>query len=70
MKLLIRKYRKQRGMTQRQLAAKIGKSRPTLTLIELGINRISANDLYKIAQVLNVRIDKLFQPNGDQQPAA
>ena len=61
----IRKYRKERKekLTQAKLAELIGVKRSLIGAIESENNNtfISVFNLYKISQVLNVRIEKFFE---------
>lgn len=50
----IRKYRKERGLSQRQLADKIGVSNGRVSNWEQGLNRPDADILAKLCDVLNV----------------
>lgn len=58
----VRKYRKQVGITQEQLALDIGVSNDFLRRFEttLGKEGMSLNTLYKISVVLNTSMDKFF----------
>lgn len=59
----IRKYRKQNGITQEQLALDIGKSYDFTRRLEFRKGDIgcSIDTLYKISVVLDTRIDKFFE---------
>lgn len=59
----IRKYRKETGITQEQLALDIGKSYDFVRRLEFKKGEIgcSLETLYKISVVLNKRIDKFFE---------
>ncbi len=59
----IKKYRKQKGLTQKELSKLIGVSTPLLGSLESKniIQGISIYTLYKISKVLNVTIDKFFK---------
>lgn len=56
----IRKIRKQKGLTQEQLAEKIGVSTTWIGYIETGYRRPNLKMVYKIARVLDVRIRDIF----------
>ena len=60
MKNIIEQKRKERGMTQQQLAAALGVSRQTI--VQLERNRYNPSMLlaYSIAQVFGVTIEDLF----------
>lgn len=59
----IRKYRKERKITQEQLALDIDVSPEFYRRFEstLGSEGISLTNVYKISVVLDIRIDKLFE---------
>ena len=58
----VKKYRKQNGLTQKELSKLIGVSTPLLGSLESKniIQGISTYTLYKISKVLNVSVDKFF----------
>ena len=58
----VKKYRKQNGLTQKELACLIGVSTPLLGALESkNISQgISTYTLYRISKVLNVTVDKFF----------
>jgi transcriptional regulator with XRE-family HTH domain len=71
MRELIRKLRKQHGLSQAQLAEKIGKARSTVTMYELGVNIVPIPVLYDLARVFDVPITTFFDivpPNGQEPP--
>lgn len=55
----IKKYRQIQGLTQKQLADKVGISGAFMSLIEQGKNNPSDENLKKIAQVLGVSVEEL-----------
>ena len=59
----IKKYRKQKGLTQKELASLIGVTTPLLGALESKniIQGISVYTLYKISKVLKVSIEKFFE---------
>ena len=57
MKNIIEQKRKERGMTQQQLAAALGVSRQTISSIETGL----FNPTAKLALVLCIALDKKFE---------
>lgn len=61
MKSLIRKYRKQKGLTQKDLATAIGRSRSVVAGYELGITGMPIPVLWKIARCLDVKVDMLYE---------
>ena len=58
----VKKYRKEKRLTQKELACLIGVSTPLLGSLESKniIQGISVYTLYKISNVLNVTVDKFF----------
>lgn len=74
MQCMIRLYRKQKGMTQQDLADAIGRSRSTVAEYELGTTGVPQPLLWKIARCLDVPVDVLFIPdvptNGQEHPHA
>ncbi|MHB1043661.1 MAG: helix-turn-helix domain-containing protein [Eubacteriales bacterium] len=56
---LIRELREERGMSQEQLATKLGLSRPVVTKIEGGKKAINSLELRQIADILGVTTDAL-----------
>ncbi|HOL35918.1 MAG TPA: helix-turn-helix transcriptional regulator [bacterium] len=56
----IRKIRKAMGMTQEELSSKTGISSSFLSHIERGTKKASIETIYKIANALQVPIEKLF----------
>lgn len=55
----IKKYRQIQGLTQKQLADKVGISGAFMSLIEQGKNNPSDENLKKIARVLGVSVEEL-----------
>lgn len=55
----IKKYRKIKGLTQKELSEKIDISRSFMSQIESGISKPSEENLKKIAECLNVEIEQL-----------
>jgi transcriptional regulator with XRE-family HTH domain len=56
----IKKYRKIAGFTQDQLAEKVRLSTKYLQFIEAGSRKPSLKTLYRLAKVLNVKVQDLF----------
>lgn len=56
----IARERKRRGMTQEDLAAKIGVQTATVSNIERGETDTSVYTVYKIAEALKMHIKELF----------
>lgn len=67
----IKKYRKNLGWTQANLAEKAGISVPFMTQIELGRKSASLEVVQNIASALNVSYEQLFDENdagSEKQP--
>lgn len=65
-KMKIKEVRMARGMTQSELAEKIGVSRSTVAMWETGANVPNADKLPTVAKALGCKsIDELFEKNGD-----
>jgi transcriptional regulator with XRE-family HTH domain len=62
----IRIFRIQRGMSQSDLAGKVGVAFQQVQKYEKGINRVGASRLSRIAAVLGVSIGELFGSSGDK----
>jgi len=56
----IRQYRESRGLSQEALAKLLGVSRPTLSLIETGERKVSADEIKKLGDIFNVSVDAFF----------
>jgi transcriptional regulator with XRE-family HTH domain len=56
------------GMTQQQLADRVGIKFQQIQKYETGMNRISASRLYDIARVLEVPVAFFFEGLGDDAP--
>ncbi len=52
--------RKEKGITQEVLATKLGIKRSTIAMWETGKIKPRTDDLYAIAAVLNVSVDKVL----------
>lgn len=61
----IRAFRLESGMTQTDLAEKLGVSFQQVQKYEKGVNRIGAGRLCALARVFNVPIQALYPPNSD-----
>jgi len=57
---VIKKLRKEKGLTQKELAQKIGKSERLITYFERGVARVSLDTLYDIAKALDVSVSEIF----------
>ena len=58
----IRELRKQRGLTQEQLAEAIGKSVDTISNIERGFSSTRIKTAARLAEILEVALPDLFEP--------
>ncbi|MBI2600468.1 helix-turn-helix transcriptional regulator [Candidatus Daviesbacteria bacterium] len=56
----IHKLRKGAGMTQEQMAERLDLSTKYVQFIETGHRKPSLRTIYKIARVLNVKVQELF----------
>lgn len=54
---------KVRYMSQRHLAEFIGSHTQQISKFELGTNQLSASQIYKIAKLFDLQVDKLFDEN-------
>lgn len=60
MKTLIRELRKERKMSQEELATAVGTTRQTITSIEVGKYTASLVLAYKIARFFGLSIEEVF----------
>lgn len=58
----IRRAREASGLTQSELASKVGLSRTSLTNMELGRQRLLVDQLSTISHALSVTVDSLLPP--------
>ena len=66
MRNVIREKRKDKGISQEELAKKCGVSRQTVNAIENKKYDPTLSLAFKLAALLNTTVDKLFSPeNGD-----
>ena len=63
----IRKYRKDMKLTQDELAKKLNTSKGTISNYETGYRSPRQDDLFLLAEVLNINIDDLFPPREDNK---
>lgn len=56
----VRKLRKEKGITQEQLAEKVNVSTTWIGYIETGYRRPNLKMIYKIATALNVKVKDIF----------
>jgi putative transcriptional regulator len=64
----IRRLRFERGMTQEELALRVGVSRQTIMSIERGTTNPSALLAFKIAVALDASFTQVFQIEGELLP--
>jgi transcriptional regulator with XRE-family HTH domain len=62
----IRIFRTHRGMSQSDLAGKIGVAFQQVQKYENGANRVGASRLSRIAAALGISIEELFEPSEDK----
>ena len=62
----LRAAREQAGLSQGQVAAQLGVHRPTVSEIEAGKRRVSAEELGQLAELYDVGIDWLARGAEDQ----
>ena len=60
MKTRMKEYREKTGITQEQLAKKVGVARQTILFMEKGKYNPSLRLAYQISRELNTKIDDLF----------
>lgn len=58
----IKKYRLKRGMTQEELAEKLGVNRVSISYWERGLSLPKGSRLLDVSTVLGVSVDKLLRP--------
>ena len=56
----IKEYRKNKKMTQEELANELGVSRKTLSIIESGIVIPKVDTVYKLSLILEATVEELF----------
>jgi len=62
----LKRYRQFRGMTQNQLAIKVGMTKDTISMIELGKQKnIGLKYLISISRELNVELEQLFMADPE-----
>ena len=59
----VRKFRKEKGLSQEQLAFKADLHRTYIGMIERAEKNITLLNIEKIANALDVNLQKLFSPN-------
>jgi len=66
----VRRRRWMVGMTQQQLAEKVGIKFQQIQKYETGMNRVSASRLWDIAEALEVSVSFFFEDIDDEKSAA
>lgn len=61
-------YRKQKKLSQKELAKRIGVNNSAISNWENGINSIDIETLFKVCKELEVSIDTMFGNNVDSTP--
>ena len=56
----IKKFRKERKMTQEKLAEKLDLDRTTISKIELATCGVSLDVIFEIAELFEISVEKLF----------
>lgn len=59
----MRRYRKQAGLTLKQIAAQVGKTETSMSRVEQGKQNVSLGDIVAIAAALHVEVYQLFVPD-------
>ncbi len=59
--LRLREFRQAAGMSEAQLASKLGQEEATIRLNETGERRVSAKELWDICAVLNLKPYQVFE---------
>lgn len=59
----MRRYRKQAGLTLKQIAVQVGKTETSMSRVEQGKQNVSLGDIVAIAKVLHVEVYQLFVPD-------
>ena len=62
----LKDLRRQAGLTQVEVAGKLGISQPAYALWERGVKKPTQENLVKIAQILNVSVDYLVGNSEDK----
>ncbi len=65
----VQELREARGLTQEQLAARIGRSVDTVSNIERGLNATRLETAHQLATAFGVRLRDLFDLDDELEPA-
>jgi transcriptional regulator with XRE-family HTH domain len=60
--LQIKKLRTEKGYTQAEIAQLINKEQSAYSRLENGASRLSIEDAFRIAAILDCKVDDLFKP--------
>jgi transcriptional regulator with XRE-family HTH domain len=63
----LRRFRKERGMTQSELAEQVGIQQSDLSRMEKGEYRVSLNNLFKLLKVFGVQLAEFFDEHHTPQ---
>ena len=63
----IKTYRQKKGMTQAELARKMGKSTNTINQWESGVRQPKADLLPQLADNLGCTVDELLRPQAEEK---
>ena len=63
----VKKLRKQKGISQQELAKLLRVSRPTVSQVESGERKISADELVKLAEIFNISVEGLLDFKKEPQ---
>lgn len=63
----VRRFRESRGLNQEALAKLLGVARPTLSLIETGERKLSAEEIKRLADIFDVSVDAFFDESKSPQ---
>ena len=66
----IRRLRRAAGLSQEELAGRLGVSRQSVSLWEQGVTNPTVENIYAMAEVLGVSFDELMAVPGDPAPAS
>ena len=56
----IKRLREELGISQQRLAALLGVSRSTISQIEIGVRKVSADELLKLSEIFNISVEQLL----------
>jgi len=56
----IKRLREELGISQQRLAVFLGVSRSTISQIEIGVRKVSADELLKLSEIFNISVEQLL----------